>query len=281
MSELPSRLLRSSDTLGWRQVHASTWRDPPVAEEFRRAPTPDLTVVLVTSGSYRIESRGGGSWRGAAYRPGSVGITAPGRGVRLRWRAAGPQPMESLHLRLGAGLVGETLSAYGRTPADLPDALTDTDDYVAAAAATLAQALREGAPALYADAVAQGLVAHLVHRSVPVTRPPAVASLDTGRVIEHMHAHLSDDVDLDALAAVAAMSKFHFVRAFRAATGLTPHRYLTTLRMRRAADLLRTTGLSIRQVASACGYQSPSRFAATFRREHGTTPADYRKLGLR
>jgi hypothetical protein len=50
VSELPSRLLRSSDALGWRQVHASTWRDPPVADEFRRAPTPDLTVVLGTSG---------------------------------------------------------------------------------------------------------------------------------------------------------------------------------------------------------------------------------------
>jgi AraC family transcriptional regulator len=280
VSELPSRLLRSSEVLGWRQVHASTWRDPPVADEFRRAPTPDLTVVLVTSGSYRIESRGGGSWRGAAYRPGSVGITAPGRGVRLRWRAAGPQPMESLHLRLSAGLVGEALSAYGRTPADLPDALTVNDDYVAAAAGALARALHEGAPPLYADAVAQGLVAHLAHRSIPGIRPAPLASLDTGRVIEHMHDHLGDDVDLDGLAAVAAMSKFHFVRSFRAATGLTPHRYLTMLRMRRAAGLLRTTSLSIRQVASACGYQSPSRFASAFRREHGVSPARYRNFGL-
>lgn len=81
---LPSRMLRSSDGLGWRSVHASVWRDPPVAEEFRLAPSADLLVVLVTSGSYRIGSWGGRSWREAAYRPGSLGVTAPGRGVRLR-----------------------------------------------------------------------------------------------------------------------------------------------------------------------------------------------------
>ena len=274
---LPSRLLRSSDDLGWRSVHAGVWRDPPVAEEFRRPPTPDLLVVLVTSGSYRIESRGGGAWRGAAYRPGSIGLTAPGRGVRLRWRAAGPQPMESLHLRLAAALVGETLDAYGRTPATLPDTLSMDDGYVAATAAALAGALRDNAPALYADTLAQGLVAHLVHRSVPGARPaPADTRLDPGRVIDHMRTHLADDLDLDRLAAVAAMSKFHFVRSFRAATGLTPHRYLTMLRMRRAAELLTTTGLTVRQVAAACGYQSPSRFAAAFRREHHTTPAQLR-----
>ena len=268
-------MLRDSDALGWRSVHAALWRDPPVADEFRRVPTSDLTVVLVTSGSYRIASRGRGSWREAGYRPGSVGVTAPGRGVRLRWRAVRPQPMESLHLRLDAALVDDILTAYGRTPAALPDALTLDDDYVSAAAGALAGALRDGAPALYADAVALGLVAHLVHHSV-AARPEPAAPLDAGRVIDHMHAHLGDDLDLDRLAAVAALSKFHFVRSFRDATGLTPHRYLTMLRMRRAATLLTGTGQTVRQVAAACGYRSPSRFAAAFRREYGTAPAGYR-----
>ncbi len=276
-SDLPSRMLRSSDELGWRSVHASTWRDPPVAEEFRRPPTPDLSVILVTSGSYRIASRGAGTWHEAAYRPGSIGVTAPGRGVRLRWRASGPQPMESLHLRFGPRLVGETLRSYGHTPAALPDALVLDDDFVAATAGALSRALQEGAPALYADTLAQSVVAHLIHRSIPAARPIAPAALDLARVVDHMQAYLGDDLDLDRLAAVAALSKFHFVRSFRAATGLTPHRYLTMLRMRRAADLLRSTTHSVRGVALACGYQSPSRFAAAFRRAHGVPPAGYRR----
>ena len=272
---LPSRMLRTSDPLGWRSVHASTWRDPPVAEEFRRAPTAELTLILVTSGSYRIESRHGGGWRAAVYRPGSLGVTAPGRGVRLRWRAESPHPMESLHLRLDPALVEETLTAYGMTPATLPDELTMNDEYVIAAAGALARALSEGAPALYADSVAQGLAAHLVHGARPAARPPTAAT-GFDPVIDYMHAHLDADLDLDRLAAVAAMSKFHFVRAFRDATGLTPHRYLTMLRMRRAAGLLHTTRQSVRQVAVASGYQSPSRFAAAFRREHGVPPGSFR-----
>jgi AraC family transcriptional regulator len=273
---LPSRMLHSSDPLGWRSVHAGVWRDPPVAEEFRRPPTPDLTVVLVTRGTYRIESRRGRSWHEARYRPGSCGVTAPGHGVRLRWRADGPGPMESLHLRLPGALVGETLRGYGQGPAALPDALTLDDGWVTATATALGDALRHGAPALYADTLAQALAAHLVHRSIPAARPAPSPSLHPERVIEYMRAHLGDDVDLDTLAAVAALSKFHFVRAFRAATGLTPHRYLTELRLRYAADLLRTTDYGVRQVALLCGYRNPSRFAAAFRRRYGTPPGRYR-----
>jgi AraC family transcriptional regulator len=256
--------------MGWRSVHASTWSDPPVAEEFERAAVPDLTVVLVTAGAYRIGSRQGGAWRTAAYRPGSVGVTAPGRPVRLRWRAESARPMESLHLRLP---VGDTLRAYGS--GELPDALVLDDGYVAAAAGALGRALHAAAPALYADSIAQALVTHLVHHSVPV-RPAPAGPLDVGPVVDHMRVNLGADITLDELAAVAAMSKFHFARAFRAATGLPPYRYLTVLRMQRAAELLRGTGWSVQRVALACGYRSPSRFAAAFRREHGLPPARYR-----
>lgn len=269
-------MLRSSDTLGWTSVHASVWRDPPVAEEFRLPPGGELTLVLVISGSYRIESRAAGRWRGAAYRPGSLGVTAPGRGVRLRWRAERPQAMESLHVRLSAGLIDQTLSAYGVTPASLPDALTMDDDYVRATSGALARALQEGAPPLYADSLAHGLAAHLVHRSTHRQAPPT-GGLDATRVVDYMRAHLGDDLDLDRLAAVAATSKFHFVRGFRAATGLTPHRYLTVLRMRRAAERLRSTGHSVREIALLSGYESPSRFAAAFRREYGVSPSEFRR----
>jgi AraC family transcriptional regulator len=275
MDGLPSRLLRTSDSLGW-MARAEVYRDPPVAHEFSRPPTRDLLVVMVTSGHYRIESRAGRSWRAASFRPGSLGITAPQRRTRLRWRADGPHPMESLHLTLPAGLIADTLEAFGHTPATLPDALGLDDGYVTATAGALAQALRVDAPALYADTLAQSLVTHLVHRSVRAARPVAAVPLDIAQVIDYMHAHLGEELDLDRLAAVATMSKFHFLRSFGAATGLTPHRYLTMLRVRRAADLMRTSDLSVRQVASACGYRSTSRFATAFRREHGVTPGRFR-----
>jgi AraC family transcriptional regulator len=72
------------------------------------------------------------------------------------------------------------------------------------------------------------------------------------------------------------ISKFHFLRTFTK-TGLTPHRYLTRIRVHHAAGLLRTSGLSVQQIAMACGYTSVSRFAAAIRRQYGVSPAGYRR----
>ncbi|MEV6630206.1 helix-turn-helix transcriptional regulator [Actinoplanes sp. NPDC051470] len=259
---LPSRLLRSSDHLGWRSVHAEVYRDPPTAE-FATSARTDLLLVLVTGGNYEIESRQGRSWRRAVYRPGSVGVTVPGKTDRLRWRAHAGPPLESLHLRLAADLI-----PAGAAPMDTLDL---NDPYITASAWVLARALREGAPALYADSVAQAMTMHLA-------RPPAEGRTgDFASVIDLLHARLGDDLTLDDLAAQAAMSKYLFLRMFSQATGMTPHRYLTRLRMRRAAELLRGTGQSVQQIAITCGYLSPGQFAAAFRREYGMSPRNYRR----
>ncbi|MFG1606118.1 helix-turn-helix domain-containing protein [Actinoplanes sp. NPDC049265] len=257
---LPSRLLRSSDHLGWRSVRAEVYRDPPVAE-FATAARPDLLLVMVTGGSYDIESRHGRSWRRATYRPGSIGVTVPGHADTLRWRAHPGPPLESLHLHL----------ALDAAPA--LDTLQLDDPYVSASAWALARALLEGAPALYADTVAQAMVTHLVHRS----SAPVVSHGDLGPVLDYLRDHLGDDVTLDDLAAVSAMSKYHFLRTFQRRLGVTPHRYLTRLRMSRAAELLTGTGQSVQQIAFACGYRSPGQFAAAFKREYGVSPRNFRR----
>lgn len=267
---LPSRLLESSAGLGWRSVTLRSYADPPVAGPFTTR-SDDLLVVLVTAGRYRIESRHGRSWRGADYRPGSLGVTAPGNGSELRWRASGGAPMRSLHLHVDPALV----PAGSR----FPDSLSVDDPFVVSSARALHEAARQDAPPLYADAVAQAMVAHLVFRTGAAPRRPG-PRLDRGDldgVTAYMRAHLADDVGLADLAALVNLSRFHFLRAFSAATGLTPHRYLTRLRMQAAAGLLRGTGHSVVQVALACGYRSAGQFAAAFRREHGLSPGAYRR----
>ena len=94
-----------------------------------------------------------------------------------------------------------------------------------------------------------------------------------------MRAHLADNVELADLAALVTLSRYHFLRAFSASTGLTPHRYLTRLRMQAAEGLLRGTGRSVLQIALDCGYRSAGRFTAAFRREYGVTPSAIRGAG--
>lgn len=266
---LPSRLVTSSQKLGWRSVEARTYDDPSCAEAFSTS-TSRLLVVLVISGHYRIESRHGAAWRAAAYRPGSVGMSAPGNPSELRWRSFDPVPMRSLHLHLDPA-AAETCT--------LPDALTVQDRFVSAAAAALSRALEAEAPSLYADSLAQALVTHLAYGPAkPAQRPPTPPLSDTevSRITDYMYAHISDDITVDDLALLVNVSKFHFIRVFAMTTGLTPIRYLRRLRLGTAAHLLGTSRLSIARIATASGYRSAGQFAAAFRTEYGASPAMYR-----
>lgn len=93
-----------------------------------------------------------------------------------------------------------------------------------------------------------------------------------------MRDHLDGEVTLDGLAAQAHLSKFHFLRAFRAATGTTPHRYLVRMRMQKAGQLLRTGRYTVAEVAQRCGYAGSGHFSAAFRRHTGVTPDRYRHM---
>lgn len=74
------------------------------------------------------------------------------------------------------------------------------------------------------------------------------------RVTDYMAEHLHDQIGLDDLAREAHLSKFHFLRAFKATMGTTPHRYLTQMRMERAAEILASKRHTVSAVASMCGY---------------------------
>jgi transcriptional regulator GlxA family with amidase domain len=78
------------------------------------------------------------------------------------------------------------------------------------------------------------------------------------------------------LAATARLSPAHFSRRFKAAFGESPHQYLLTRRLERAADLLRVTDWPVADVCFAVGAQSVGSFTASFRRVFGLTPLAYR-----
>lgn len=97
------------------------------------------------------------------------------------------------------------------------------------------------------------------------------------RVTDYMRDHLADDIRLGELAGLVHRSRFHFCRAFRQATGRTPHQALVALRIERARRLLADPRLTVTDVALAVGYQTPSAFALAFRRAVGESPARYRQ----
>ena len=81
---------------------------------------------------------------------------------------------------------------------------------------------------------------------------------------------------LNALAAAAAMSPYHFLRTFRAVVGMTPHQYILHRRMHHAAVLLRRSKDSISAIALDCGFSDISTFNRRFRRIMRQSPGAYR-----
>ncbi|NAZ86881.1 AraC family transcriptional regulator [Kineococcus indalonis] len=294
---LPARRPAGSSPGTWPEVLVRRYDEPAAAEEFTTAPSRDLLLVVQRSGTYRLESRSGRRWLAAEYRPGAMGVTAPGVASVLRWRppegapdtpagAAGAQAPSTVQIHLAAGLLAEVSLAMGRPwrAGHHPDALVLEHPGVLATAGALAAAAEGAAPRLAAEALAQALAAQLI-AAVPAPGPPAapvraaarpLSAVHLARVVDHLHAHLDREVGLAECAALVPTSRAHFVRAFAAATGLTPHRYLSALRMDRAARLLRSTDLAVLDVAVSCGYAGTSHFADAFRRHHGATPSAYR-----
>lgn len=96
------------------------------------------------------------------------------------------------------------------------------------------------------------------------------------RARDHIDREYRSAVDLDQLAAVAGVSKFHFVRAFAATYGETPIRYLTRRRVERAQDLLRSANLTVTEICMAVGFASLGSFSSRFAELVGETPTAYR-----
>ena len=86
-----------------------------------------------------------------------------------------------------------------------------------------------------------------------------------------------EPLGVDDLAHAAGLSRAHFSREFRRAFGESPHAYLLTRRLERAAALLRTTDRSVADVCFSVGLQSVGSFTASFTRTYGLPPTAYRR----
>jgi len=115
-----------------------------------------------------------------------------------------------------------------------------------------------------------------------VPSPQRISSRDARRVsraLRYIEANSAEPLDLDRLAAVAAASKFHFLRVFRRAVGLTPYQFLLTTRLRHAAVRLLSGPEPVSAIAYDTGFGDLSTFNAAFRERFGAAPQAFRRKG--
>lgn len=97
------------------------------------------------------------------------------------------------------------------------------------------------------------------------------------RIEEYVQANLTRDISLADLAGLCSMSVDHFLRSFRAASGITPYRYVLEQRLRRAAALLQATDAPVATIAITCGFRNASNFSVKFHARFSASPTEFRR----
>lgn len=256
--------------------------------ELEQPPLPAFTLSILLAGRSRPWRDLGDGLRvprGAeAYRHRGMGLLTP-HATAVSWRVEGehdcavlafPVPEAAAQLeelgregvegltRLSEGIIRDPLlPVLSRQLCDLP----------------------EDAPGrLFADGAISLILALLARREAEArgrgTPPPPreqLAPRALRRAQDYLAAHLGGDPTLEGAAAAAGLSRFHFLRAFKASTGLTPFEWLRERRLAEARRLLAGTDLPLAQVALEVGLGSQSHFTALFRAREGITPGRFRR----
>ena len=92
----------------------------------------------------------------------------------------------------------------------------------------------------------------------------------------HINKYFYKSITLQELADIAALSPYYFSRVFARETGMTPHKYLITTRMANAKFLLKTSQMSVKEIAFRSGFTDESGFCTAFKKQEGMTPKEYR-----
>jgi AraC family transcriptional regulator len=136
--------------------------------------------------------------------------------------------------------------------------------------------------AMFADCIALAFFAHIVraYGSTPTGRNVrgGLAPWQLRRARDFINTNLAGDPSISDVANECGLSPSYFVRAFKQATGLPPHRWLTKQRVERAKELLKDPSQALFDIAQLCGFVDQSHFTRVFSKSEGYSPGRWRRL---
>jgi AraC-like DNA-binding protein len=246
-----------------------------------------LSIKAVISGSAAWETRDG------RYELGPSGCLLLNEGEEYAMELDALQPVETFCIFFARGFVEDAQRSIESGSAALLDALRPDEPLVFRERLQLDAGLRAALEAGHRapdDALfftlAERLVRARAGAAARAARLPALRASTRAellrrldRALELIHANLGRPLAVEEIARTACLSLFHFHRLFAAAYGETPHRYLTRLRLARAAALLRGSEMPVADVGLRCGFESAGSFTTLFSRHFGMAPARFRRNG--
>jgi AraC family transcriptional regulator len=260
---------------GWKSLSLEERAHDSYANDVMAPSADAYRIVVVTEGVALREVWDGRQWSGTQHRTGTATLSLPGRGVRARWRATGPGPFTTAEILLPQDAVRAAARELGgaRKAPVLRDLPYLADAALAATTRALLDAGRSGVVVeAYVRSAAAFLAMQLLTRHGDLPRDEL-----TQRVLGVFRDAVGRPASLRELAASAGVGEGRLTQVVRESTGHSPGRYLIGLRIEEAKRLLATTALSISEICHACGFTTPSHFAASFRRATGISPTDWRR----
>jgi AraC family transcriptional regulator len=277
---VPGRLTVHSPDVGWDGVSVRGYRYGP--SDVVVPPLRDYAVVAYRRGGTPMRRRVEATWTVEDLHPGDVSLLT--RAVESHW--VWPRDIEVVHVYLTQDELARTCrQMYERDVDDvrLHDTVKAADPAIYRTVMQIAHEAAQGAAGskLMVDALSCQLAVHILRKHAHVLFREAGGSegltFEQDRAVRgYVHDHLAETVSLDHLAAVAGLSRFHFVRKFRATFGTTPHAFVLQQRVERARTMLERTRTPLPDIAASCGFADQPHLTREFKKRIGVTPGRYR-----
>jgi AraC family transcriptional regulator len=280
----PDAVVASSQALDWQNVGAievqhtiSEWTLPRLENH---------CIMIQLGPAVDVSARIGDDNFTQNLKPGEI-IIIPA-GSPLHWRQQQTTPNRMLHLYLHPNFLRATAQAIDLdySQISLAPQVGIRDHHIQHVGLSLHCELRQSNVfgRLYADSLAKVLAMQLIRRYSYLKdlqmNEGGMAPGKLRKAIEFINENLDKEetVALGAVADAVQMSYFHFSRAFKQSTGVSPNLYMIEQRIERAKKLLSETELPIADIALRTGFASQSHFTTTFRKFVWTTPKVFRGL---
>jgi AraC family transcriptional regulator len=231
-----------------------------------------LTTQKLSSSGKLISTKG---------NSGNLCITPAGQSISAIWE----RRLDNMMILLDPAFINRAAAENGLSNGfEFAEVYKQSDPLIQQLGLTLLAEAGSESPSgrLFVDSVLQTLTIHfLTHYGTATHR---IANATGGlpgyklrRVKEFITENLEEDLSLAEISAVADLSQFHFSRAFRKSTGLTPQQFLMQQRIERAKELLAKNDLPIVEVSLRTGFKNQSHFTSLFRKFTRITPKVWRE----
>ncbi len=281
---LSEEQVASSQTYGWRNLQAielqhktSAWTMPP---------SEDHCVIVQLGPAVTVSACIGDRPFEQTLETGEIVIVPAD--LRLYWEQRDGVVSHTLHLYLHPGFLRSTAEEIELDYSQISIApqFGVRDEHIHHIAMSLLFELQEAnvVERVYADSLAKVLAMQLLRRYSYLkdlhVNPGGMAPRKLRKAVEFINENLDEEqtVALASVADAVQMSYFHFSRAFKQSTGVSPNVYMTERRIERAKKLLSETDLPIADIALRTGFASQSHFTTTFRKLVWTTPKAFRGM---